>query len=53
MAENRVFTRLGRELCHRLRIAHLTGSTKMPATRQKIIQLTGQPTGPHNIQRTG
>ena len=36
-----------------LGIGHLTGSTKMPATRQQIIQLTGQPTGPHIIQRTG
>jgi len=25
----------------------------MPAMRQKTIQLTGQATGPHNIQRTG
>jgi len=48
-AESRLATRPGDRLC----IAHLTGSTKMPAMRQKTVQLTGQPTGPHIIQRTG
>jgi len=33
--------RLGRELFYGLSIGHLTGSTKMPATRQKTIQPTG------------
>ena len=44
--------RLGRELFYGLSIGHLTGSTKMPATRQKTIQPTGQFTGPHIAQRT-